>query len=525
MTTTIAVTPDDDATPTLRARTAAPAWGALLAGALLLPFTQAQTPIPIASWIAPLLLLRFARSGRPRAVLPVLALVLYLGTLVALRGTFAFVEVAVISLGSAVMLLPYLLDTVIGGRLGRGWRTLVFPLTDTAIGFLASGGAWATMGHVAYTQVAELPLLQVTAVTGIWGLGFLVMWAAPVGNDLWEHGWDLGRSHRAVRVFTAVIVVTALLGGARLAFAPPPAATVRVAALAPDRVLREAAFTADLTSRAAGPDERSRLTDRHLRPLLDDLLTRSREAARSGAELVVWSEAATLWFAEDESTLLEAVRDVADEEDVHLQIGTVLLLPDGSEVGNENRAILYGPDGRQLWDYPKTLVVGQDGNAPGPGVVPVVDTPFGRIATVICFDADLPSLVRQAGRADADIVLVPASDWSEIAELHARMVVPRAVENGVTVVRPTAKGTSLVVDDRGQVLASDRGYDVDDHHTLVADVPTRGTWTPYRVVGDLVGWFAVAGLGTVVVAAFVRRRRAGSATPPTATEAARSGTT
>jgi predicted amidohydrolase len=44
------------------------------------------------------------------------------------------------------------------------------------------------------------------------------------------------------------------------------------------------------------------------------------------------------------------------------------------------------------------------------GVIPFADTPFGRIASAICFDMDFPGYIRQAGRKSVDIMLVPAYD-------------------------------------------------------------------------------------------------------------------
>jgi hypothetical protein len=48
-------------------------------------------------------------------------------------------------------------------------------------------------------------------------------------------------------------------------------------------------------------------------------------------------------------------------------------------------------------------------------------------------------LIRQAGRAGADILLVPSSDWEAIAEMHRRMAVFRGVENGVNLVPPPGR--------------------------------------------------------------------------------------
>jgi len=150
-----------------------------------------------------------------------------------------------------------------------------------------------------------------------------------------------------------------------------------------------------------------------------------------------------------------------------------------------------------------------DGNKPGPGVVPVVDTPYGRLATVICYDADFPALVRQAGRADADILLVPSSDWDAVGELHARMVVPRAIENGVAVVRPTRKGVSTALDSHGTTLGR-ADYYTQDAVSMIVDVPTQGRTTVYSRIGDAFAWVAVSGLlllGGVAVVSGARRDR------------------
>ena len=93
----------------------------------------------------------------------------------------------------------------------------------------------------------------------------------------------------------------------------------------------------------------------------------------------------------------------------------IVLLPgrDGSDgrAVNENHAILLDPQGQVVWDYLKSKPTPGDGHVPGPGLIPTVDTPYGRLATVICQDDFFPALIRQAGRADVDILLVPSSDW------------------------------------------------------------------------------------------------------------------
>jgi apolipoprotein N-acyltransferase len=139
--------------------------------------------------------------------------------------------------------------------------------------------------------------------------------------------------------------------------------------------------------------------------------------------------------------------------------------------------------------------------------VPTQATPIGRLATVICYDADFPELVRQAGTAGADLLLVPASDWQEVKATHTQMATFRAVENGVTLVRPTRQGISLAVDPQGRVLAA-ADYYAADRAAIVAAVPTRGVATLYARIGDSCGYLSLAGLGILAVLAWRHRRTA-----------------
>src|SRR6185295_14295441 len=173
------------------------------------------------------------------------------------------------------------------------------------------------------------------------------------------------------------------------------------------------------------------------------------------------------------------------QENIYLQLGVVFILRTERFPYEENRAILIDPTGRVVWDYAKTVPALGEASVirPGAGVIPVVDTPYGRLGTIICFDADFPTLIQQAGLARVDILLVPSNDWQPIALMHSRAATFRAVENGLSMVRATGNGTTLVVDALGQVLA-EADYFATDTLTVTADVPTRGLATLYPHLGD-----------------------------------------
>jgi Carbon-nitrogen hydrolase len=89
-----------------------------------------------------------------------------------------------------------------------------------------------------------------------------------------------------------------------------------------------------------------------------------------------------------------------------------------------NKMILVDPSGQIIVNYLKSHpVAGWEASIMerGDGRVPIVATAAGKIASAICFDADFPEFVRQAGRSGAEILIVPANDSHGFKELHLQM--------------------------------------------------------------------------------------------------------
>jgi apolipoprotein N-acyltransferase len=491
-------------------------WIWLLVGTALLPFANLQTLIPVTAWLAPVFLMRFTRSHRPLVGLPVLVLAMSAAMVVALRNDFFpvfdgpgyYLFVATLGVGGA---LPFAVDRLLAPRLDGVARTLVFPAAATTAELLGTfGNPFGTAGSTAYSQYGSLPLMQVMSITGIWGLTFLICWLAPVANQLWERGWT-GSAVKAPAVLLVAAITAALLfGGVRLAFAAPESETVRVAALAPDRELSELAYSApDLTS--GSQDERVTARDEHFAPVLDDLFERSEQEAVAGAKIIAWSEAAARTLEEDQDGVVARAAELAREHEVYLQVSMIVQLPAGNVAAggpaNENHAVLLDPSGSVVWDYQKIHPTPNDGQDPVPGDLPTVETPYGRLATIICQDDFFPGLVRQAGAADVDILLVPSSDWDSVAPWHAQQAPFRAIENGVALVRPTRLGVSLATDAQGRLLGHKADYPVAEDQTLVVSVPTEGNDTLYAAIGDVFAYLSVAGLLVLAVAGFRAKER------------------
>ena len=495
-----------------------------MAAALFL-FASVRWAIPLAAWLAPLFLLRFVRTQRPLPGLLLAWLVRFAVAAVVLQGILMYpgiVYYALVLLLTGLTMLPYLADRLITPRLNGFIATLVFPLAFTTIEYLSSFGPNGTITSIAYTQYGDLPLLQVVSITGIWGITFLIAWFAAVVNWAWERGFAWPQVRRGGLLYAVVLSVVLLGGGARLALFPPQATPVRVAGLSASQAdvaalnqqLPQATLSLLLSGKATQADRaiaRSAFTT-----FDDDLLARSLQEARAGAKIILWPETSPTGASilqEDEPALIQRAGALARQAGIYLDMGLAVFLPDaGKGPFLKDEAVLLDPTGNVVWTYEKSHPApGEQGLfVPGDGKVPLVDSPYGRLANVICFDADYPGTVRQAGQAGADLLLVLGDDWQAIDPYHTQVATFRAIENGFSLVRQSSKGLSMAVDYEGRVLsASD--YFSTDQQIMVAYVPMHGVRTIYATIGDLFAWLCMIGLVALTGLAIMQSRKRRSA--------------
>ncbi len=454
-------------------------------------FASGRWTVAAAAWLAPLFALRFLHTYTGRRPLPTFFLVNWLTLSIAWYGAtpvwgpahFIFMGVNAL-LGS----LPFFMDRWLVSRWTRNGRTplaatLVFPLAATAVEYVAvAANPIGNFGAAGYAQFGVLPLMQLTAVTGMLGVAFLVAWFAPIANWVWQHQFNWQQVRAGVVSYAAVLLAVVGYGTARLAAAPDVDAgnQVNIASFTLASINMQEMNRLLEEDRAAFQAETQAIHARYL--------AETKQAAAAGAEIVLWPEMAGIGLEEDVAGLVASGQALAQAEGIYLAMPLMTLFP-GSDRPAENVLKMAGPDGEIVLEHVKYGGNMIEGSLKGSGQLQTVETPYGTLSAAICWDTDYPGIIRQAGQLGVDILLSPSLEWAGIDPMHGEMSAFRAVENGMAVVRQADKGKSVVTDAYGRTLASAGS----EEPMMQASVPTSGISTLYAQAGDIMGMVAVAG--------------------------------
>ena len=476
---------------TTRLRPAVPSWVLLVAGAVVIALAGMRWNIAALAWVAPVpFLLYLGRQEKHGRWLLLAALMVGLNLQIMkivtapLPLVVAFAYGVPIALGTWLTLLVY---DLIRRRAGAVWALYAFPalvaLGEVASYRLSEVGVW---GALANTQVENLALLQLAALTGLSGISCIIAWAASLIATLLAAREPRRLIGHAI-LFLGVLALVLGYGSVRL-FATQ-GRSVLVAAVVSDLIPTEEVF-----SQHTG-----------VRDNTEALFARSELAAGRGARLVVWNEGATLVEKTDEQAFIARGAEIARRRGIDLVLAYVV--PLGLKpLSFENKYVWLDEGGMVLETYFKHHPVPGEGSVTGRDPLRALARPYATAAGAICYDYDFPAMALGHAAVGAGLVAVPSSDWRGIDPYHGQMARVRAIEGGFSLLRPARAATSGAFDAYGRTRASLPFFEENDR-VMLARLPTEQVPTLYARIGDLPALAYVLVLAAAGVAAW--RRRAG----------------
>ncbi len=348
-----------------------------------------------------------------------------------------------------------------------------------------------TWGDLAFTQHRILPLLQITKVTGPWGLSFLIVLANVLLARVWR-----GREKALLPYKTHLAGAVGLL---LLAFVYG-AQTLRSEHLRPTLVA--AALQGNINQNVQD-------TPAYEQRVLETFAAQSRLAKDRGAVLTVWPETAVPGYLRLDPRFRLPIAQSAVLNGQTALVGARDFLPQAKKDTNTlflitARGIIAGeyskrhlvPFGeyvplRATFPLLEKLHLSIYDMAPGGANQPLLDAgpPIGKLGAAICYDSTYSGLMRaQVARGAALLVVTTDDTWfgrTAAAGQHAAMASVDAAATDRYLVRCAATGISQILDPTGRVIASSELF---VPAVVTAPVQPRHTRTFYVKHGD---WFVL----------------------------------
>jgi apolipoprotein N-acyltransferase len=364
------------------------------------------------------------------------------------------------------------------------WVSLEFARTHLPyIGF-----PWNLTG---YAASRSLSLLQLTPITGIYGLSFLIAaYSSLIAYAILvrtQHAW------RAALAVTVALILIARGGG----YLVPVATPHHIAHLVQTNFPQSEHYPPNWLAAHAGE--------------LDQLEQISVDAAEKAPGLIVWPEVPAPFSMQDPAFSQLAQR-IARESGSHFLVGVVDWKRNAQGPWEaSNSSTLLDPSGRRIFTYDKIHLVPFGEYVPlrrwikfagrltadiadfTPGTeYRVGQIPGGRFGTFICYEAIFPEEIRRFARGGAELLINVSNDgWfgrSAAPAQHLMMSRVRAVENRRWMLRDTNNGFTVVVDPYGRIVAS---LAPDLRGELEAPYDFRSDVTLYARFGDWFAWFCL----------------------------------
>lgn len=339
-----------------------------------------------------------------------------------------------ICLAWAALTVPAMaFDAWIARKTDSIWTLFILPALMTAIDMISLLLNIGNMFSLTSTLYPSHSLIQCISYISEYGFSFLIYSSVSLAVYHATHPHKKG-----ILAGTLCIVIPlcmSIFGWIRLAGAEEPDYTIRTAVLLTIEI--------DYDDEEAAPLDIS----------LEFLEKNMRDAAAQGAEFIVTHEEYLAISAKDEPELIAGMSRIVADVGIPSLLGAQLLVEDTDEFGNA--LYFFDADGTLLDKYDKhnkvpLLEEGMYEGSPKPGSAECNIAGHDiRISYVICFDGNDPVFVHSCDPG-TDLLVIPCFEWPGADFAQARKIGIRALENHVTMLKPTYDGFTLVVDPYGR---------------------------------------------------------------------------
>ena len=403
-------------------------------------------------------------------------------------------------------------------RRARIPMVITMPIAWTALEwfrtYVPASFPWNLLGYAAYKN---LELIQFAEFTGVYGVSALIIFFNAVVYAVIFRRGAYRLQTASLSTLTAMMIALVAFGAWRIGNLKnaPQSGSFKAAMVQgniPQTIKWDPKFLPD--SYKVYQDE-------------------TADAAKRGADLIIWPEAAAAFLFQPDDRYPAALADdaayrtnlltMARNLGKPILFGAPALAQVDGRLGFYNRAYLVSVDGRGEVDahYDKIELVPFGEYVPArailgyfvnrvvqgfgdmiPGTAQTLfDVKGARLGILICYESIFPDLTRREVNEGADVLVNITNDaWygeSSAPYQVLAMAAMRSVETKVPMVRVANTGISALIEPSGRITSRTPLF---KRGTTIVNVPWRPVRTLYTIVGDLFAeiCFVLTAIGLIV---------------------------
>lgn len=417
-------------------------WVTIISSATLYYFSTGFNNIWLLLWIAPIPIFLYAINAAPLASCCASFITYFLGSLSiwpyvtsGIPVSYIFLKPVLISCIAFTLIVMLFRWVTLKNRLYM-LASFVFAGCWTLFEFLRSViSVDGTYASLAYTQLKNLPILQIASLTGIFGIVFLLT-LLPASLALALNCRTTNKKLFKILFIPCLLLTIALtFGWYRLAL-PNNGSILKIGIIGINSTPKEN-FSPELK-------EKLNIVAKYSKGI--------RQLAKQGTDVVLLPEEIMFLTSQEKILFLQKFAAIAKNNKIYLIVGLRTLVANSAQFYNS--AYIFSPQGKLLLRYDKQhpLLVYESNMVPGKNLGILEVKNYGKWGFAICKDNDFINPDREYGKKQISILFVPALDFDIDAWQHARPAIMQGISGNYAVARAAQRGYLSISDSRGHII-------------------------------------------------------------------------
>ena len=379
--------------------------------------------------------------------------------------------------------IPYIIDLIFYKKICKAKSVFIYPLSIGFTEYILSFFPFSNNNLLAYSQLDNLSFLQIISLFGTFFLSFIIALFASILDYSIEMYVKESKISKFINYYIIINIIIYLYGGIIL-FIPYNKETFRAVSV---RGISQYYFVKK---------------ENDLRPLdnyfdyINDTLFKAKSI---NSDFISFAERAFAFKEEDYNKFINKVLDLIKYYKIDTLLSLDIRYKKAEIRSKQNMNMFIQSNGEIKYNYTKhnLIPIVEFDYIPSNEPLQVINTKYGKLSVVICYDINYPMFINSLSKKNIDILIVPSWDYPGVAEFQSKEARYKAIEGGFNLIKNTANGVVIASDYKGRILNYFSGKDCQDYF-IVSELYKHGVITLYSYIGQWFNFIYLIGIFIVI---------------------------